>query len=86
MADPFPEKEVKKAWDDAEGKCMCMRAHNHATLPHGRALKWEARGNDDSPYGWEAHHRNANGPAIASNCEILCIECHEKTQTYGRPN
>lgn len=34
------------------------------------------RGNDYSPYGWEAHHKtavSAGGADTLSNCEILCI-------------
>jgi 5-methylcytosine-specific restriction endonuclease McrA len=36
---------------------------------------------------WHAHHVTAvasGGSDALSNCEALCIPCHESTQTYGR--
>jgi 5-methylcytosine-specific restriction endonuclease McrA len=32
---------------------------------------------------WEAHHVNANGEDILSNCEILCWDCHKNTGSFG---
>lgn len=39
------------------------------------------------PGTWHAHHRtalDAGGSDDLSNCEALCIPCHENTGTYGR--
>ena len=36
---------------------------------------------------WHAHHMTAvssGGSDILSNCEALCVPCHENTGTYGR--
>jgi 5-methylcytosine-specific restriction endonuclease McrA len=36
---------------------------------------------------WHAHHKHAfvlGGSDTLSNCEALCIPCHERTQSYGR--
>ena len=85
MADTFPESEVKVAWERASAKCECMNVLcGHVIMPHSRDLIWEHRGNDDSFTGWEAHHINQNEPSIARNCQILCIECHKRTDSYGK--
>ena len=86
MAQRFPDTVVQQAWKRAGGKCECERVscHNHSSIPHGKQLTWGARGNDNHYGGWEAHHKNSSGPAIVSNCEILCIPCHKNTGTYGR--
>lgn len=47
---------------------------------------------ENSDYGYrypesEFHHKvsvESGGPDTLSNCEHLCIECHEKTKSYGR--
>jgi hypothetical protein len=79
---PFPDSVVKQAWDRSGGKCECKRTgHGH----YGRCNKplvWSKRGKEESG-GWEAHHIDSNGPPTLSNCEILCIECHKKTGSYG---
>ena len=82
MATRFPDSVVLAAWQRAGGKCECKRiSHGHKT-PHGIRLNWGSRGKE-TDLGWEAHHTNANGPAILSNCEILCQPCHKKTYSYG---
>jgi hypothetical protein len=82
MAEPFPDSVVREAFARAGGRCECTRT----THPHsGRCpqkLVWEYRGRDVSG-GWEAHHRNSQGPATLSNCEILCQDCHKRTRTFG---
>jgi len=85
MATPFPENVVQQAWRRAGGKCECERVtcSNHYSTPHGKILTWNARGDDNHPGGWEAHHKDSNGPATVSNCEILCIPCHKNTRSYG---
>jgi len=86
MATSFPDDVVQMAWQRAGAKCECMdlaRCH-HQVVPHGRQLKLEDRGKDDSLQGWEAHHIDPNGALTAANCRILCIECHKNTATYGQ--
>jgi len=90
VSTPFPQSEVEKAWARAASRsgypdvaqCECQRtSHGHS----GRCPEWlvkSGRGKEGK-YGWEAHHINANGPAVASNCEILCQSCHKGTGTYG---
>ena len=36
---------------------------------------------------WHAHHRTAQvagGSDGLQNCEVLCVDCHENTRSYGR--
>ena len=80
---------VMKAWQRSGGRCECCRiSHGHGyTGRCTQRLLWNQRGNDNSPFGWEAHHVTASssgGSDTLSNCEILCIECHKKTGSYGR--
>lgn len=86
----FSDTVVKLAWNRSGGRCECCRSSHLHSLYSDRCnklLSWNARGIDNSPYGWEAHHRTAvssGGTDTLSNCEILCIECHKKTGSYGR--
>lgn len=83
MAEPFPDDVVSQAFLRSGGRCECMRVtHGHV----GRCpqiLHWGLRG-WEVPGGWEAHHRDSNGPGTLSNCEILCQDCHKQTRTFGR--
>jgi len=81
MAIPFSESVKDEVFQRCGGRCECTREHTGLPAPHhgGRCLTTFTRHG-----AWHAHHINANGPAIASNCEALCIPCHELTQTYGR--
>lgn len=54
-------------------------------LQCNKQLVYENRGKTGQRGCWEAHHVTAGGPDTASNCEILCCECHAGTGTYGRP-
>ena len=83
----FSESTVKEAWDRAGGMCECKRSRHVHDSKCNKILLWNHRGDDDSPFGWEAHHKTAvssGGDDTLSNCEILCIECHKKTGSYGR--
>lgn len=73
----FSNTVVEAAWHRSGGRC------EHCN----KVLSWNARGNDYSFGGWEAHHVIAvenGGPDTLSNCKILCIPCHKRTRTYGR--
>ena len=83
----FSDLVIEDAWERAGGRCECRRS----SCGHGRRcncrLRWVDRGDDESRYGWEAHHKRAvhNGGAdTLSNCEIICIDCHKNTRSYGR--
>ena len=85
----FSDLTVRQAWMRSGGRCECQRSthgHNYTGRCPQRLL-WTERGNDHSLYGWEAHHKTAasvGGSDGLSNCEILCIECHKNTASYGR--
>jgi hypothetical protein len=79
----FPDSVVAEAWKRSGGCCECSRWNHLHGGPCNVRLIREARGNDKVLGGWEAHHVTAGGPDTLSNCEILCIPCHVKTQTYG---
>ena len=82
----FSQDVINKAWKRAGGKCECTRRDcpEHIVVSCRRVL---------DPYNkrpgmkWEAHHKNAQKNLSshdgASNCEILCVACHKKTQSYG---
>lgn len=84
----FSSTVILQAWNRSGGRCECGRSTcGHGYSRCGKYLVWTARGDDHSPYGWEAHHKTAvasGGADTLSNCEILCIPCHKKTGTYGR--
>lgn len=82
----FPPSVVQEAWNNAGGKCECRRTtHNHPYVRCNKQLVWENRGATGQRGCWEAHHKTAGGQDTASNCEILCCDCHAGTATYGRP-
>ena len=76
----FSEETKMAAFKRAGGQCECTRMsctiHREYRCPtklvNGR---------------WHAHHKTAvasGGSDALSNCEALCIPCHEQTGTYGR--
>jgi len=83
----FPQEEVKKALVNAGGRCECRRTNPDCLKKHDRVRCHESNftiGNRG--IRWETHHRTsqaAGGKDIASNCEILCLDCHKATRTYG---
>jgi len=83
----FSKTTVDAAWKRADGKCECRRStHNHPYTRCGKTLVYENRGKDGARGAWEAHHKTAvssGGSDALSNCEILCVDCHKKTGSYG---
>jgi len=83
----FPEDELKKALAKASNRCECQRTNQDCLKKHDHYRCLEngfTLGNHKSR--WQAHHKTsqaAGGEDIASNCEILCIDCHRATRTYG---
>lgn len=63
----FSEETKKQAWRRAGGKC-------------------EKYGTDLSGQSWHAHHKQSlesDGHDGLSNCQVLCLDCHKDTKTYG---
>ena len=84
----FSQKTIDEAWERSGGQCECKRhscdhkgrCNKHLTYDHHKEGETGA---------WEAHHkvaRAAGGKDTPSNCEILCLECHKKTGSYGKHN
>lgn len=76
----FSEETKQAAFKRAGGQCECRRysCDKHTTI---RCTTKLVAGR------WHAHHKTAQssgGSDALSNCEALCIPCHENTPTYGR--
>jgi 5-methylcytosine-specific restriction endonuclease McrA len=74
----FSEETKQAAKERSKGQCECTRltctVHSTVRCPAKLTGKWHA------------HHKTAvssGGTDALSNCEALCIPCHEQTQTYG---
>jgi hypothetical protein len=75
----FSQETKQAAFIRAGGQCECRRltCTEHATI---RCTAKLAAGR------WHAHDKTAvasGGNDALSNCEALCIPCHEQTPTYG---
>ena len=79
----FSDDTKTQAFNRSGGRCECTRQHAGQDAPHhgGRCENIFTR------YGsWHAHHKvavSSGGSDELSNCEALCIPCHELTKTYG---
>lgn len=83
----FSNEVVLAAWRRAGGRCECGQSNcGHGPWRCSKVLNWNARGNDYSYGGWEAHHKIPvllGGPDTLDNCQILCIPCHKNTPSFG---
>lgn len=74
----FPESVIAAVWKQSGGKCECTRIScRHHTGRCGVVL---------TAHNWHAHHKTAvavGGDDSLSNCEALCIRCHQSTSSYG---
>ena len=74
----FSDLTKDRAFVRSGGRCECIRArHGHV----GRCPKRVTR------TGAQYHHVTAQslgGGDALSNCEVLCVECHRLTPSYGR--
>jgi hypothetical protein len=84
----FSQDVVRRAFTASGGQCECDRKtcneKHRGRCP--RKLLWENRGH--KPDAWQAHHwvaQDRGGTDNLRNCQILCVPCHESTQSYGRP-
>lgn len=74
----FTEATKQAALTRAGRQCECRRLSctEHTTVRCTTRLTGR----------WHAHHVTAvssGGDDSLSNCQALCIPCHEQTQTYG---
>jgi 5-methylcytosine-specific restriction protein A len=76
----FSQETKDAAFRRAGGQCECRRMSCNKHTSYRCTTKLTAG-------RWHAHHVTAvasGGSDTLSNCEALCIPCHEGTQTYGR--
>lgn len=76
----FSEATKDAAYVRSGGRCEC---HRQDGLHYGRC---PTRVNRHGP-GVEYHHKTATdrgGSDGLSNCEVLCVQCHMRTDSYGR--
>lgn len=80
----FSQNVINDAWKRAGGKCECTRqCTSHAGYRCGKVLD---PNNSKPEQQWHAHHRvslDADGLDTLENCQILCIDCHQNTESYG---
>ncbi len=83
----FSQAVIQEAWKRAGGRCECERTEcKHGRSRCNKELVWDNHF-EGEPGAWEAHHKIAvasGGTDTVSNCEILCLDCHKKTRSYGR--
>lgn len=73
----FSQETKDAAWKRANGRCECTRS----SCPENHTGRCPTK-----PSRWHAHHKtaiSAGGGDSLSNCEVLCVPCHEGTSTYG---
>ena len=83
----FSELVIEEAWKRSGGKCECHRNVCGHGIRCNKQLVWTNRGKEGHRGAWEAHHKTAvsvGGEDTVSNCEILCLDCHKNTESYGR--
>src|SRR6266571_6485832 len=71
----FSQETKDAAFRRAGGQCECSRI----SCTVQRTLRCTTR---LTPGGWHAHHKTAvasGGDDSLSNCEALCIPCHQQT-------
>ena len=75
MAEKFSNEIIEEAWSRTNG--CCERCGTH--------LVKKNRGRGCGSRGcWEAHHKNRSKSSCLSNCEILCVNCHIDTKSFGK--
>lgn len=79
----FSQETINQAWQRAGGRCECVLKN---CTHHGRCNKILDPRNEREGMKWHAHHiisQDAGGPDSLFNCQILCIDCHKNTGSYG---
>lgn len=83
VAIAFAPVVIEAAWERSGGMCECARTSCGHSSRCNKSLVRSSQGKD-SPRGWEAHHVRSTGPAVLSNCQILCRSCHQRSRSYAR--
>ena len=81
----FSQDIIDQARRRAGGKCECTRSQCPAHSGY-RCNKVLDPKNSQSGMEWHAHHttsQDAGGTDTLQNCEILCVECHKNTESFG---
>jgi len=79
----FSQEVINLAWNRANGRCECTLIKCRHT---GKCNKELDPRNEIQGKKWEAHHKvsqDVNGSDGLGNCQILCIECHKNTGSFG---
>jgi hypothetical protein len=75
---------VYASWMKVGGRCECRNPHHkHHYVSCNKLLVWQNRGHEDMG-AWEAHPIDTNETEIPGNCEILCWDCHIKTESLEK--
>ena len=85
----FSNEVIETAWERAGGKCECELKKCGHTGRCNKELVFDNRGKDGYRGAWEAHHilsQKSGGSDTLSNCQILCLDCHKNTGSYGNSN
>ena len=83
---PFRPRDVAGGFFlRAVERCECRRktCADHRRGHCGKKLDWWHRGNGKGRGSWEANHRNVAKGNTYSNLEILCVQCHTNTISWG---
>ena len=83
----FSKETIDAAYIRSQSKCECNRSICGHYYQCAKPLNYNAQGKDFYAGAWEAHHKlaiSSGGSDGLSNCEILCIDCHKNTGSYGR--
>ena len=79
----FSQDTINQAWHRTGGRCECtLKICGHQE----RCNKVLDPQNKIEGRKWHAHHivsQNAGSLDNLSNCQILCVPCHENTGSYG---
>jgi hypothetical protein len=81
----FSQKTIIEAWTRSGSKCECKKESHHH---EGRCNKPLSFNNLEGYRNgiWQANCINPHGNDLASNCEILCLDCFVKMlyETKGK--
>ena len=65
------------------GNARRERSHEDSCTDGGSGDGARGGGGGGWRGGWATKHVAAGGADTLGNCEVPCIPCHKKTQTYG---
>jgi hypothetical protein len=72
------ELMLLRAWEKSGGRCECHRwSHSHPYVRCPRLLIYGHRG-EPREGGWSPRFRASPSNENTLECEILCLDCHQK--------